>query len=286
MEEDLKSKSVRELKAILAEMRVSATGCFEKGDLVERIVQARKDQKKQRSSGKPYVTTLKGLKCIVMETDPSPELLLFIFHGFGANAENLADIGVALLKQGKIKSKKIKIIVANAPLDMGGGSYAWWPLNLEQLMMKMFTQGIEGLFKGEKPKEFKSSTTMVQGLLADQMKATGLPMSKVCLCGFSQGSWLATHLALEAKEQAGAVVLYSSALYCDNWATKVAEKKGMRVVQFHGTQDPVLPYQQGQMLKAVFEKGGCTHSFHTFQGGHNLPQDAISKLDDELMKLV
>jgi phospholipase/carboxylesterase len=158
-------------------------------------------------------------------------------------------VGSALLSQGNVRKKKIRILVVNAPMSMGGDSYAWWPLDMQQLMMRMFTVGVGGLFKGPKPKEVTSTTAAVAALIEAQAKETKIPLSKTVLCGFSQGSWLSTNLALGFKEMPAALVLFSSALYLEEWKKKAPEKKGMKVMQFHGTQDPILPLQQGQMLK-------------------------------------
>jgi len=258
---------------------VSPAGCLEKKDLVDRIIQAREARAKSRKSGEPFIEKINGLRCIVMETDPKPEILMFVFHGFGANAENLADVGKVLLRQGKTKETKIKMIFANAPYQLDGDSWAWWPLDLQALMHKMFTAGVQGLFKDSKPKEFDSTCKTAQELVTNEAKRLNIDFSKVILCGFSQGSWLATQVALHTPSMPGALVVYSGGLYCDEWAKKAEEKKGMTVLQFHGTQDMIVPFQQGQMLNKALEKAGCECEFHPFQGPHTIPQEGISKLD-------
>lgn len=279
--DSLNVKSVKELKGILEKLNTSYAGCVEKKDLVDKIISAQSQTSKspKRAPGVPYERTIEGLRCIVMETDPNPELLVYVLHGFGANAEDLSGIGSTLLRQGKVRTKKARFYVVNAPMSMGQGSYCWWPLNMQDLMMRIFTVGVEGLFDGPKPKEVKSSTEAMQRLIANQEKETKIPMSKTVICGFSQGSWLATNIVCESKARPAALVLYSSALYRKEWGDKLSAMQGLRVLQYHGTQDPILPIQQGKMLAELFVKSKCDHKFRSFQGGHTIPPSGIADMD-------
>jgi len=156
---------------------------------------------------------------------------------------------------------------------------------LQALMTKMFTVGVQGLFKDKKPKEFDTTCATVQELVASEAKRLNIDFSKVVLCGFSQGSWLATHLALCSPSMPGALVVYSGGLYCDEWAKKAEEKKGMKVIQFHGMQDMIVPFQQGQMLHKALEKAQCKTEFHPFNGPHTIPEEGITTLDKLLCDL-
>ncbi|GAB5353635.1 hypothetical protein AAMO2058_000051500 [Amorphochlora amoebiformis] len=286
METELKTKSVKDLKAILKSFNVSAVGCVEKSDLVKRVAEAQKAAKKEKASGKPFTETISGFKCISMQTDEKPEILIYVFHGFGANAENLADIGSELIKKGKVGSKKVRVVCVNAPLQMHQDSYAWWPLDMQELMTKMFTLGPVHLFKGNKPKEMKSTVSKVEALIAEDLKNFELKMSNVVLTGFSQGSWLATHLGLSMKEAPKGLVIYSGAMYCEEWAAMAKERKGLPVLQFHGTQDIVLPFQQAKILNETLKGAGLQISFHTFAGGHTISPDAIPLTDKFLLSLL
>ena len=95
---------------------------------------------------------------------------------------------------------------------------------------------------------------------------------------------LATELSLKYFTP-GALMIYSGCLYCDEWKEKAKERKGMKVVQFHGQQDMVLPYQQAVMLNQALKAANCDASFFSFGGGHTIPQNGIEKMDEVLTSL-
>eukprot|EP00466_Bigelowiella_natans_P007662 jgi/Bigna1/86921/estExt_fgenesh1_pg.C_150068 len=271
--EDLSSKSIGELKAVMKAMRISPAGCLEKKDLIDKILKAKEEQKsKPVPINKQYQETVGGLEAYCLQTHEKPELLVFVFHGFGANAENLASIQEALAQK-KSGSKKVRFVCLNAPNEMGSGSYAWWPLDLPGLLQKVFTVGVENLFKGNKPNEMGSTVSLVKNVIEAEAKRFSLDLSKVVYCGFSQGSWLATELALTAKECPKALCIFSSALYREEWVEKAKERKGLKVIQTHGRQDFVLPLMQGQMLSKALSNAGCDVDFFEFDGAHTIPMD-------------
>eukprot|EP00468_Gymnochlora_sp_CCMP2014_P005042 CAMPEP_0167752342 /NCGR_PEP_ID=MMETSP0110_2-20121227/7085_1 /TAXON_ID=629695 /ORGANISM="Gymnochlora sp., Strain CCMP2014" /LENGTH=272 /DNA_ID=CAMNT_0007637947 /DNA_START=179 /DNA_END=997 /DNA_ORIENTATION=- len=270
---------------MMKDLNISPSGCLEKKDLVNKILKFQEQEKKKVQSGKPYIEKKNGMKCIMMQTDENPEMLVFVFHGFGANADNLADVGKYILQQGKVKSKKLKFVTVNAPMELGPDSFAWWPLNLMELAMKRMQQGPTDMFDEAPPKQMEDTRDQVRELIYAEMKKYKLPMSKVVLAGFSQGSWLATELALTMKEQAAALVVYSGALYKKEWIQLASEKKGLKVLQFHGQQDFILPFEQGQLLHDALKKGGLDTNFHSFFGEHTIPEIGLQKLDDMLHSL-
>ena len=49
------------------------------------------------------------------------------------------------------------------------------------------------------------------------------------------------------------------------------------MLQSHGTKDPILPYALGTVLKNLFESNGMKLDFISFDGGHEIPPEAIAK---------
>lgn len=50
----------------------------------------------------------------------------------------------------------------------------------------------------------------------------------------------------------------------------------MKVLQSHGTQDPLLPQALGTLLKSAFEAAGGKVDFISFDGGHTIPPAALT----------
>jgi len=100
----------------------------------------------------------------------------------------------------------------------------------------------------------------------------------VIFSGFSQGSWLATDLALSAPSNPAALAIFSSGLaFEERWVPQLAARKGLKVLQSHGKQDMLLPIVLGQKMRDTLQKGGLEVDYFEFAGDHTIPEQAISK---------
>jgi len=85
---------------------------------------------------------------------------------------------------------------------------------------------------------------------------------------------LATHLALFLPEDLApsALVVWSGVLINENeWRGVVANRKGLKVLQSHGTSDQILPYVMAEWLRDFFQENGLQTSFFPFDGAHTIP---------------
>jgi phospholipase/carboxylesterase len=57
------------------------------------------------------------------------------------------------------------------------------------------------------------------------------------------------------------------------------KRKGLRVFQSHGTQDEILSYAGGERLRDALRKSGLAVDWHSFRGGHEIPQSALMALN-------
>jgi len=108
---------------------------------------------------------------------------------------------------------------------------------------------------------------------------TGLPWSKFVLGGFSQGAILSIDSCLHIIDGAigGLAIFSGSIVSAEKWKT-LAEKRqgGTKVLQSHGTQDPLLPYGLAKYLKNFLTQHFPV-DFIEFEGGHTIPPQAITK---------
>lgn len=273
----LRKKSVRELKNILTGLQVGYKGLVEKHEFVNRVIEARTTchtTPTRLVAGKPHKTEIAGLRSIVLDTSENPDAICVICHGYGANAENMLQVAENL--KTRMRGRSVRFIMPEAPIGLGQGSRAWWPLDVSGLITKALSSGPEKLFEGDKPAEMQDATTRLEDLIQQQRALLNLPSSKILLAGFSQGSWLAANTALKSKDLVGGLAMLSGALYEPReWPKLAAYKPTLRVFQSHGTEDNILPYRQGQLLSEMFRKSGCRHRFVEFSGGHTIPGEAI-----------
>ncbi len=195
-----------------------------------------------------------------------------LFHGYGANAEDLYPLHRELDPE-----KKFNWIFPQAPLevplDLFSKGYAWWPIDIaryqQAVLQKDFSQVSQNC-----PQEL----TNLRNVFSDLLKEKQISWSRLILGGFSQGSMLATDISLHAETNPQALLLFSGTMICQEiWKSKSPLRKGTPFFQSHGSNDPVLSYGQAQRLYQTLKEAGLEGKMHTFSGGHEIPYDMIQK---------
>jgi phospholipase/carboxylesterase len=69
------------------------------------------------------------------------------------------------------------------------------------------------------------------------------------------------------------------------WLPRMADRKGMRVLQSHGAEDPILPFALAQVLHRALAEAGLETSFLPFEGGHGIPPSVMRALGQWLHAL-
>ena len=106
------------------------------------------------------------------------------------------------------------------------------------------------------------------------------PAERIVLGGFSQGSMLALDVALRTKRPlAGLVILSGTLLARDEWIPLMPTRKGLRVFQSHGTEDPILPFTIAEGLRSALTDAGMNVTFTKFRGGHGIGPEVIRDLN-------
>ena len=204
---------------------------------------------------------------------------IIMFHGYGADAENLAPIRYILdpleryhwyLPNGAFK----------IPLGPSLEGRAWFPLNMMELQMAYIARKFD-YFENSKPYGLFETLHRLNHFFELVQNENESP--QLHIGGFSQGSMLATFAALGPKlfPHVKNLFLFSSTLVA------MAELKlkfkdlpsdaNFQIFQSHGTVDPVLPFSQavrlGEILKSCFKN----YHFEGFRGGHEIPEFILQK---------
>ena len=103
--------------------------------------------------------------------------------------------------------------------------------------------------------------------------STRLPISKdkPLIIGFSQGGFYAYCVATRYPHVFRSVVTICASMYdYGRVEPHLPELRtnGVDVLLTHGTKDPVVPLQTGELIAAMLETAGVEHVFIPFDGGH------------------
>lgn len=227
-------------------------------------------------------TELGGLTVRLVEAkDAKPELQLVLCHGYGAGGDDLVGLGAELLLGDPVLSQKVRCVFPEAPLSleaMGApGGRAWWHLDVQQLMSRR-PEDLEKRLR-EEPPGLAEARAQLDEMLVHLAAGTGIGPSATVLGGFSQGSMLATDVALRAEHAPrGLAVLSGAPVSVDVWKELGARRKDLPVFQSHGRQDTVLPFAWGEVMRGVLQEAGLAVEFHPFNGPHGIPGEIAAAL--------
>jgi phospholipase/carboxylesterase len=229
-------------------------------------------------------TTYGGLNCHVFSaTDEPPQTLAVLCHGYGASGRDLAPLAGALAKLTPVTSQ-VRFLLPEGPLSLASlglaSGRAWWHLDVAALQKRRFhsAKWLQELRQEAFP-GLPQARRMLRSAIDLALQQAGLGYDALVLGGFSQGAMLTTDLALRLEEAPAGLAILSGTLTDEpSWTRLAARRQGLRVVQSHGRQDPILPYANAEALRDVLKGAGCDVTFLPFAGGHTIPEDALSAI--------
>jgi phospholipase/carboxylesterase len=237
--------------------------------------------------------TLGSLTCRVLQGGDEgtpPELVVVLCHGFGAPGDDLVPLGAELLSQSP--GARVRFVFPAAPLSLGSIGYgegrAWWNLDMERLMaIQRGDAANAARMRAEIPDGLPKARMALLSLLEETSRQTKLSPSRMVLGGFSQGAMLATDVALRMEEAPAALGILSGTLICEaEWAKRAPARRGLRVLQSHGTYDPILPFDNAVALRELLVGAGLKVDFTQFPGEHGIPPQVLVRLATMLRELL
>lgn len=185
------------------------------------------------------------------------EQLFFIFHGWGADGQNLLDIAEALSHDFPLA----EFHLPNAPYlcESNTSGYQWFSLA---------DQSSKALMS-----EADSIAPSVENNIKEKTQHANIDYKKVVLMGFSQGAMLAKHLALTRPNLCGAVVAFSGKLID---VPKVIVQNVPPMILVHGDEDLVIPVEaMVESFHTLRDLGITTDAYRMAELGHGINQAGL-----------
>ena len=218
-----------------------------------------------------------------------PQLGVLLCHGFGATGTDLVGLGPEILTNNVLLQNKVQFLFPEAPLALDSmgmpGSRAWWHLDLMAINAAMARGELRDL-RNDIPDGLVEAREMLMATIEAYRQLTELPVSQLVLGGFSQGSMVATDVALRLTESPAGLTVFSGTLLAEEeWSKLSANRTKMPVLQSHGTEDQILPYCGAEWLRDMLVTNGLNVDFLEFSEGHTIPYEALSKFSKMLVSL-
>jgi phospholipase/carboxylesterase len=194
----------------------------------------------------------------------SAKQLVVFLHGYGADGNDLIDIGRAwagLLPDAAFVSPHAPRPCGQAPMGR-----EWFPLTFRD--------------PGERWRGVNMAAPGLESFLDVELQRAGLPPSALALVGFSQGTMMALHVGLRRAISPLAIVGYSGILVAPEQTDATAFAAEIRsrppVLLVHGDQDPLIPvealFDAAQGLAAL----EVPVEWHISAGvGHGIDQEGL-----------
>ncbi len=199
--------------------------------------------------------------------------VVVLMHGYGAPGTDL----VPLWRELEV-SRDVRFVFPEAPLDLGFGGRAWWPIDMSRLQDRFTTSAADRL-SAEVPPGVDDARAAVLELLAVLRRDFSAAPETMVIGGFSQGAMLATDTVLRSQHPFGGLAVLSGTLISRlEWLPLMPARRGLPVLQSHGRADAVLPFAIAEQLRDALSGAGLPVEFIPFNGGHGIPPAVLDGL--------
>lgn len=188
----------------------------------------------------------------------TPEALVVLIHGYGADGRDLIDIGELWGEA----LPDAAFVAPHAPHPCGAAPVGreWFPL--VDFDLHALRRGVEG------------AAPALARFIGEELARLGLTPDRLALVGFSQGAMMALHLGLTLPTAPAAVIGYSGL-----WAGGAQpDHAPPPVLLIHGSVDEIVPAYALHATVATLADVGVTAEWHLTPGlGHGIDEDGLRR---------
>lgn len=208
--------------------------------------------------------------------------LIMLLHGFGAPGDDLVPLADVIdVPPGT------RWLFPEAPLSLNmgyGDSRAWWIIDFARIQEDRAAGRIRDL-SVEIPQGLGLARERILAFLKELPRELPIDYKRTIVGGFSQGAMLTCDAMLHTDYPfAGLVQLSGNLLAQAVWGPLMGKRKGLSVFQSHGTLDDILPHIGAERLRDALTQAGLAVEWHSFRGGHEIPESVLQRLSTFIMK--
>lgn len=217
------------------------------------------------------------LQAVIIDPSVPTTCSVIWLHGLGADGYDFVD----LIPQLKLpENAGVRFVFPHAPvrpvtINAGYPMRAWFDI-------------IELSFPGRQDDAGIRAAEQQITKLIQQEEQLGIPTEKIVLAGFSQGGALALHAGLRyPKKLAG---LLGLSTYLPVHQSLTAEKHDVNqhtpIMLAHGTQDPIVPLQFGELTRQLLVQLGYSVTWHAYPMQHEVCWQEINDISQWLQEVL
>lgn len=197
------------------------------------------------------------LRYLVRQASKPHAPLVLLLHGYGSNEEDLFSLEPYL-------DPEHTVISLRAPLTMGPGSYAWFPLAFSEEGPVVLDQA-----------QAETSRQLIADCILWIVSELQTDPARTIIFGFSQGAIMGSGIALTEPSLVSAAVLHSGRILPEFLAKASVPAKSPEFLVLHGLYDPVLPVEHGRAAHESLTKLGLPSEYHEFPIAHQISDESL-----------
>lgn len=206
------------------------------------------------------------MDAVIIEPQQPAQVCVIWLHGLGADGHDFEPIVPEL----GLNATPTRFIFPHAPIrpiTINGGvaMRGWYDiLSIEELKRDVDVVGI------------RESLNTVNNIIKQQIEQ-GIASDKIFIAGFSQGGVIAAYTALLSEYTFAGVLALSTYLPAwDDFSSEVSKANtDTPIFVGHGTHDPIVPMQAGEMLYQQLQTLGMPTTWHTYAMPHSVCTEEI-----------
>ena len=214
---------------------------------------------------------------VEIESGPNPTAAVIWLHGLGADGNDFAAVVPQLQLSG---CQAIRFVFPHAPImpvTINGGYEmpAWYDILGANLLSQQDAVGI------------KRSEHAIAALI-DRELDRGIALQNVVLAGFSQGCAMALHTGLRYKQKLAGIVGLSGYLPLADRLVHERSQANANTPIFmaHGTQDPVVVMDRGEVSKNTLIALGYPVQWRTYAMAHSVHPEELADISKFLKEVL
>jgi len=212
-------------------------------------------------------------ECVEVTTGKNPVGSVIWLHGLGADGHDFEPIVPELHLPADLPLRFVFPHAPVRPVTINGGMAmrAWYDIVTLDSEGRADAAGVH------------ESTALLEGLIARE-KDRGIAADKIIIAGFSMGGAIAINTALHTKEKLAGLMALSTYLPLPSEVEGSTGSRDLPVFMAHGSFDPMLPMQWGQVSAEKLKEIGFTIEWHDYPMAHAVCAEEIRDIREWLIK--
>ena len=212
--------------------------------------------------------------CVEVVSGETPVGSVIWLHGLGADGHDFEPIVPELRLPADLPLRFVFPHAPTRPVTINGGMVmrAWYDI---------VTLDAEGRADADGVRE---STAILEELIAREMER-GIPADRIVIAGFSMGGAIAINTALNTARGLAGLMALSTYLPLPSEVDGTSGSRDLPVFMAHGSFDPMLPMQWGQLSAKKLEETGFSVEWHEYPMAHAVCPQEIADIREWLLRV-